>query len=113
MAPTAFLDRDGTINAPPPEGEYVTRPEALELLPRAGEAIARLNAAGWRVVVVTNQRGVALGRMTLSDVRDVHARLREELADRGAHLDGVYVCPHAEGTCGCRKPAVGLFEQAR
>jgi D-glycero-D-manno-heptose 1,7-bisphosphate phosphatase len=113
LTPTAFLDRDGTINVEPPPGDYVTRPEDLMLLPRAADAIARLNAAGWRTVVVTNQRGVALGRMDEDDLLAVHRRLADELARAGAHLDGVYACPHAEGACECRKPATGLFARAR
>jgi D-glycero-D-manno-heptose 1,7-bisphosphate phosphatase len=113
LAPTAFLDRDGTINVKPPEGDYVTRPEDLALLPGAAEAIGRLNAAGWLVVVVTNQRGVALGRMTAADLAAVHARLEAELAAAGARLNGIYACLHDEDSCDCRKPATGLFEQAR
>ena len=105
--PAAFLDRDGTINRKAPEGEYVTGPDEFEFLPGAEQAIELLAEAGWRVVVVTNQRGVALGRMTLDDVAAVNARM--------AHLPiaGIYVCPHERGTCDCRKPATGLFEQAR
>jgi D-glycero-D-manno-heptose 1,7-bisphosphate phosphatase len=106
-ARAAFLDRDGTINRKAPEGEYVTSPDRFEFLPGAERAIELLAAAGWLVVVVTNQRGVALGRMTLDDVAAVNARM--------AHLPiaGVYVCPHERGSCDCRKPATGLFEQAR
>ncbi|HEV2062608.1 MAG TPA: HAD-IIIA family hydrolase, partial [Solirubrobacteraceae bacterium] len=100
----AFLDRDGTINVKPPEGEYVEAPEELRLLPGAAAAIARLNAAGLPVIVVTNQRGVALGRMTEADVAAVHDRLREELSRAGAHVDAIYHCPHQEGACACRKP---------
>jgi D-glycero-D-manno-heptose 1,7-bisphosphate phosphatase len=110
---TAFLDRDGTINVKAAEGGYVTRPEELELLPRAGEAIARLNAAGWRAVVVTNQRGIARGLMSEDDLAAVHRRLEADLAEAGAHLDGIYTCPHAEDSCDCRKPGTGLFERAR
>jgi D-glycero-D-manno-heptose 1,7-bisphosphate phosphatase len=103
----AFLDRDGTINRKAPEGEYITSAGAFEFLPGAEQAIRLLAGGGWRVVVVTNQRGVALGRMTAADVDAVHARM--------AHLpiEGVFVCPHERGTCDCRKPATGLFEQAR
>jgi D-glycero-D-manno-heptose 1,7-bisphosphate phosphatase len=66
-----------------------------------------LAEAGWRVIVVSNQRGVALGRMSLEDVEAVNARM--------AHLpiDGVFVCPHERGECDCRKPGVGLFRQAQ
>src|SRR5205823_881222 len=85
----------------------------FEFLPRAPEAIARLNAAGARVVVVTNQRGVALGRMTREDVDDIHRRMIEELRAAGAELAGIYWCSHDIGQCNCRKPDTGLFEQAR
>jgi D-glycero-D-manno-heptose 1,7-bisphosphate phosphatase len=113
LTPTAFLDRDGTINVKPPDGEYVTRPEDLVLLPRAADAIARLNAAEWLAIVVTNQRGVSLGRMSDADLASVHRRLESELAEAGARLDGIYACVHGDGECDCRKPATGLFAQAR
>ena len=63
--------------------------------------------------VVTNQRGVALGLYTMEDVDRLHARLREELRSHGAHVDGIFVCPHDKNQCNCRKPLSGLFEQAR
>ena len=110
---TAFLDRDGTLNVKAPEGDYVKGPEELELLPGAAEAVALLNREGLRVVVVTNQRGVARGLMTLEDVAAVHAALERGLAAAGAHLDAIFFCPHERGECDCRKPGTGLFEQAR
>lgn len=109
---TVFLDRDGTINESPPQGEYVTDPGALRLLPGAGEAIRLLNELPAKVVVVTNQRGVALGRMGEADLEAVHARLVDLLAAEGARLDGILHCPHHEGACECRKPGTGLFERA-
>jgi D-glycero-D-manno-heptose 1,7-bisphosphate phosphatase len=110
---TVFLDRDGTINRKAPEGDYVKSPEELELLPGAAEAIAALGAAGLLLVVITNQRGIALGRMTEEDLERVHARLREELATAGARVDAIYHCPHGEDGCDCRKPRTGMFEDAR
>jgi D-glycero-D-manno-heptose 1,7-bisphosphate phosphatase len=107
-----FLDRDGTINVKPPEGSYVCSPSQLRLLPGAGEAIRALNNAGLLVLVVTNQRGVALLRMTLSDVHEVHRSLADQLARFGARVDGFYICPHADESCGCRKPEPGLLVQA-
>lgn len=103
----AFLDRDGTINVKAPEGEYVTAPEGFEFLPGAERAIRLLAESGWRVIVVSNQRGVALGRMTEADVEAVNARM--------AHLPiaGIFVCPHDRGVCDCRKPGTGLFLQAQ
>jgi D-glycero-D-manno-heptose 1,7-bisphosphate phosphatase len=107
-----FLDRDGVINRPPPAGQFVTRWQDLDLLPGAAEAIAALNRAGCKVIVVTNQRGVALGLYSLDELNRIHEHMRQLLTSRGANLDGVYSCPHDEGECGCRKPRTGLFEQA-
>jgi len=110
---TVFLDRDGTINVKAPEGSYVLRPEDMRLLPGAGAAVRRLNAAGVLVIVVTNQRAVALGLIDEAGLARVNRQLEDLLAAQGAHLDGVYVCPHDNGSCTCRKPAGGLLLQAR
>jgi len=107
-----FLDRDGVLNRQPPEGRFVTCAEELELLPGVEDAVAALNGSGRKVIVVTNQRGIALGLYSPQDLERMHAQLRERLAARGAHLDSIYVCPHDEGQCNCRKPLTGLFEQA-
>lgn len=107
-----FLDRDGVLNRKPPEGKYVTCWEEFELLPGAAEALAGINRAGRKVIVVTNQRGVALGRYSLEQLADMHARMRQVLATHGAKVDAIYVCPHDNGQCHCRKPMTGLFEQA-
>lgn len=108
----ALLDRDGTINRKAPEGDYVEGADGLVLLPGAGQALARLNVAGIPVVVVTNQRGIALGRMTLEDLEAVHRRLDWLLTAEGARIDGYYACPHEQETCDCRKPAPGLLLRA-
>jgi D-glycero-D-manno-heptose 1,7-bisphosphate phosphatase len=108
----ALLDRDGTINVGADPGEYIETPDALALLPGAGEAIARLNRAGVAVAVVTNQRGVALGRMTLADLNAVHAALERALARSGARVDAFYACPHAADSCTCRKPRPGMLLDA-
>lgn len=105
-----LLDRDGTLNVQV-EGGYVTRPEELRLLPGAADAVGRLTAAGLTTVLVTNQRGVARGLMTAADLQAVHDRLRTELASDGGRLDAIAVCPHERGTCRCRKPRPGLFEE--
>ena len=109
---TVFLDRDGVLNQKAPEGEYVARWEDFRVLDGVSEALARLHRAGLRTVVVTNQRGVALGRYSRADVDAVHARFQELLAARGAQVGAFYVCPHDHGECNCRKPLPGLFEQA-
>jgi D-glycero-D-manno-heptose 1,7-bisphosphate phosphatase len=108
-----FLDRDGTINVKAPPGDYITAPGQVELLPGAAEAIRELNRAHIPVIVVTNQRGIALGRMTEADLAAVHARLAELLAAYGARIDQIHYCPHEEGVCACRKPGTLLLERAR
>jgi len=107
-----FLDREGVLNQKPPEGSYVTSWEECHLFPGIEESIARLNQAGRKIIIATNQRGVALGLMTQADLDAIHDCLRGHLAKHGAHVDAIYACPHDVGQCHCRKPDVGLFEQA-
>ena len=83
------------------------------MLPGAAEAIRLLNEAQVRVIAVTNQRGVALGIMTIEQLEGVHHHMVEELQRAGARLDAIYYCPHAENSCDCRKPGVGLFLRAK
>lgn len=106
-----LLDRDGVINRKPREGEYVKHWDEFQLLPGVERAITALNRSGRRVLVVTNQRGIALGLYSCADLDDTHARLRNHLASYGAHIDGIYFCPHDKDQCACRKPKTGLFEQ--
>jgi D-glycero-D-manno-heptose 1,7-bisphosphate phosphatase len=109
---TVFLDRDGTINVKPPEGEYVTSPAGLVLLPGAARAVARLNAAGIRTVLVTNQSWLSRSPGNPARYPAIHARLAQLLAAEGARLDAAYHCPHAPATCDCRKPQPGLLRRA-
>lgn len=109
---TVFLDRDGVINRKPPEDVYISGWPEFHLLPGVEEAIAALNRAGIRVIVISNQRGIALGRTTRSGVETIHTRLQQHLASAGAHIDAFYYCPHDRNECDCRKPKTGLFEQA-
>jgi D-glycero-D-manno-heptose 1,7-bisphosphate phosphatase len=110
---TVFLDRDGVINRKPPTGEYVTRWSEFQFLPGASEAIARMTGAGLRIVVVTNQRGIARGLVADVDVLDIHRRMTNAIAHSGGRIDAVYYCPHDDGECECRKPATGLFRRAQ
>ena len=115
--PAVFLDRDGTLTD---EVGYVNHPSRLRLLSRSAEAIRRLNAAGVPAVVVTNQAGIARGYFSQDVLDAVNATLVAQLAEAGARLDGVYVCPHhpTEGAppyrarCECRKPKPGLLRRA-
>jgi D-glycero-D-manno-heptose 1,7-bisphosphate phosphatase len=111
MNKAAFLDRDGVINQKAPtEGEYITRWEEMHFLPGVADAIVLLNRAGFRVIVVSNQRCVAKALLTISDLESIHERMCRELAAKGARIDGVYYCPHEEQPpCGCRKPEPGML----
>lgn len=109
-----FLDRDGTINVRPPKGCYVERPEEFVWLPGAREAIKRLNDANYLVLLVSNQPGLARGRLTQKELDAIHKKMESELQEIGARIDGLYICPHNwdEG-CNCRKPQPGLLYQAQ
>jgi D-glycero-D-manno-heptose 1,7-bisphosphate phosphatase len=109
---TVFLDRDGTINVKRPEGQYVTSPAELVLLPGAARAVARLNAAGIRTILVTNQSWLSRSAGNCASYAAVHERLTQLLAAEGARLDAAYHCPHAPATCGCRKPCPGMLQRA-
>ncbi len=110
---TVFLDRDGVLNKKKPEGQYVAAWEEFHVLPGVPEALGRLNRAGLRVIVVSNQRGIALGLYTAGDVAAMHDAFQRLLGSYGAHIDAFYICPHEQGQCNCRKPLPGLFEQAQ
>jgi len=105
-----ILDRDGTIN----EGrtDFVSSPEEWVPLPGALEAIARLNHAGFHVVVVSNQPGLGRGLFDVSTLNAMHAKMHKALAAVGGRVDVIFYCPHGpEEHCNCRMPAPGLFEQ--
>jgi D-glycero-D-manno-heptose 1,7-bisphosphate phosphatase len=108
--PAVFLDRDGTLNE---EMGYINHLSRFRLLPHVVPAIRRLNEAGLKVVVVTNQSGAARGYFPASLVDEIHARLQKILAAGGAHLDGIFACLHGpDEDCACRKPKPTLIQQA-
>ena len=108
--PAVFVDRDDTLAKDVP---YCSRPEDLKLLAGAGQAIKRLNEAGYLVIVITNQSGIGRGLFDEAMLDKIHAKLRSELAESGARLDAIYHCPHRpEAGCRCRKPDLGMIEQA-
>lgn len=109
-----FLDRDGTIVEDPAPG-FLHEPSKVRLLPGAAEAIRQLNDAGWLVITVSNQSGIARGLYDAAAYEAVQRRLVELLAAHGARLDAGYFCPHHPeytGPCECRKPGVKLFRDA-
>ncbi len=109
LRPAVFLDRDGTLNRPAAPGDYIRTPDRLELFAGAAHAVGLLRRAGYACVVVSNQRGVALGLMTEQDLDAVDARLHQ----LAGGLEASYYCTHAIGDeCDCRKPEPGLLLRA-
>jgi len=112
LRPAVFLDRDGTLILDP---GYQRDPAAVQLLPGAATAVARLNAAGFVVVVVTNQSGIARGFITPTDYAAVERRIVGLFAEQRARIDATYHCPHypsVGGPCDCRKPGTLLYRRA-
>lgn len=104
-----ILDRDGVINYD--SAEFVKTPEEWNPIPGSLEAIARLNQAGYRVVVATNQSGVGRGLLDMATLGAIHDKMHKALAHVGGRIDAVFYCPHAqEANCNCRKPKPGLLE---
>ena len=114
MRPAVFVDRDGTLIR---EAGYLKDPDGVELLAGAVAGLAALRAAGYALVVTSNQSGVARGYFSEDTVRQVNGRMRELLASQNADVDAVYYCPHyPQGSvpeytraCDCRKPAPGMI----
>jgi D-glycero-D-manno-heptose 1,7-bisphosphate phosphatase len=112
LRPALFLDRDGTINI---DTIHVSRAENVRLIPGAAAAIARVNAAGIPVIVVSNQSGIGQGLFTVEEYEQVRTRIDELLLAAGANVLTTYYCPHSPDTeppCECRKPGPGLYRQA-
>jgi D-glycero-D-manno-heptose 1,7-bisphosphate phosphatase len=110
--PAAFVDRDGTLIH---DTGYLANPNDVTLIVGATDAVARLRSAGFAIVIVTNQSGIAQGKITGSEYAAVEARLVGMLAAGGAIVDATYMCPHhpdVNGPCECRKPAPGLYRRA-
>ena len=108
--PLVILDRDGVINED--SDAYVKSPGEWIPIPGSLEAIARLNHAGYRVVVATNQSGIARGLFGMAELDAIHQKLHSSLARVGGQLDGIHFCPHGpDDGCGCRKPLPGLLRE--
>jgi D-glycero-D-manno-heptose 1,7-bisphosphate phosphatase len=105
-----ILDRDGVINED--SDAYIKSPEEWVPIPGSLEAIARLNRADYRVVVATNQSGVARGLFTMDTLNRIHEKMHRALAELGGNVDAIFFCPHApDDHCDCRKPKPGLFQE--
>ncbi len=108
-----FFDRDGVLNRKPPEHDYVKSYEEFFWNEGARELIKKINDLGFLVIVISNQRGIARGMMTVAFVDDLHRRMNRELAETGACIDAFYYCPHdTSDKCACRKPEIGMFLKA-
>jgi D-glycero-D-manno-heptose 1,7-bisphosphate phosphatase len=105
-----FLDRDGVIIRKATEGDYIKNVNEIEFLPGSLDAIAELSRFGFKIVIVTNQRGIATGRIKRSDLEDIHDKVRQAVAQLGGDLSDICYCPHdvSEG-CMCRKPKAGML----
>ncbi len=105
-----ILDRDGTINED--SLDYIKSEAEWKPLPGALEAIAKLNHAGWHVVVASNQSGLGRGLFDVAALNAMHAKMHKLLATAGGRVEAIFYCPHApDQACRCRKPQPGLFEQ--
>ena len=105
-----ILGRDGILNEY--RDDHVKAPSEWQPVPGALEAVARLNHAGWHVVVATNQSGIGRGMIDMASVNAVHAHMMQLLAVVGGRIDAVFFCPHTpEDRCACRKPMPGLMTE--
>ena len=105
-----FIDRDGTINI---NVEYLDNPDDLQVYPGVADGIKLLRDNGFKIIVVTNQSGIARGHFSEQTLEKIHERMKNEFAKKGANIDGIYYCPHhPDDGCSCRKPNTGLLERA-
>ncbi len=105
------LDRDGVINYD--SDHYIKSPDEWRPIPGSLEAIARLNHAGFRVVVATNQSGIGRGLFDMATLNAIHEKMHRSLAQVGGRIDAIFFCPHtADSDCDCRKPRSGLLQEA-
>lgn len=108
-----LLDRDGVIIRKAPEGEYVTRWHDVEFLPGALDAIQLFHRNGYKLIVVTNQRGVATGKVDIENMHEIHKNIGAAVVRNGGFISAVYYCPHDySDQCDCRKPKPGMLLRA-
>lgn len=108
----AFLDRDGVININAAPHQYVTRVEDFVLTDHIVDILKKLQSDGFEFIIVTNQRGVARGFMTIEDLDKIHSHLTKVLKQHNIELLDIFYCPHNYNECNCRKPKDGLLRQA-
>ena len=109
---TLFLDRDGVVNVKL-DGRYVQNADEFEFMPGAENAIAKLSIIFKRILIVTNQQGIAKGIMSANDLNTLHQYMLQQLKVKGGVIEKIYYCPHlAAANCSCRKPNPGMIQQA-
>lgn len=105
-----FLDRDGTITE---EKDFVSKIEEIKFIPGSKEALKTLQELGYKLIIVSNQSGIARGIMTAEQVEEVNDFILNELQNEGIKIEGIYYCPHhPDENCDCRKPRTGLVRKA-
>ena len=108
----AFLDRDGVVNRKAQEHEYIKTWSEFHFCDKSINGIRLLNKAGYKVIIVTNQRGIARKIMSKKDLEQIHDEMLAVIRKNGAEINAIYYCPHDIGECNCRKPNIGMFLQA-
>ena len=112
--PTIILDRDGVLNVKAPKADYVKNINEWKWIEGSQEALILLKKKNYRIVIVSNQAGIARGKMTENDLINIHSSINEELKKNGAEIDKFYYCPHGwDDDCLCRKPKPGMLFQAQ
>jgi histidinol-phosphate phosphatase family protein len=110
MNKAVFIDRDGTLVK---DVHYCRRPEDCNLLPTVGDGLHLLSRQEFKIIVITNQSGIARGYLTEEILGTIHAKLKSDVEKYGARVDAIYHCPHhPDDKCACRKPNTGLLDQA-
>lgn len=117
MKKAIFLDRDGTLN---PDPGYISRAEDFNLFPNIGSSLKKLKKAGYLLILITNQSGIARGLITVEQLNKIHNKLQQLLQADNVQLDAIYFCPHHPdfpdkdgiSKCDCRKPSPGMIIQA-
>lgn len=113
MEKIAFLDRDGVININIGKHCYVSSWEDFIFIPGSIAGIKYLNDAGYKVIVLTNQSGIAQNICSIDQIENIHKKMSAVITEYGARIDGIYYCPHArDAGCTCRKPGIGMFLEA-
>lgn len=117
LKPVVFLDRDGTINY---DAGYINDPVNFVMYPFAAQSVKMLNDAGFLVIVITNQSGLARGFFNLDTMNKIHEKMNNQFEKQGAYIDDIFYCPHDpnakvvefKSVCSCRKPETGLLDMA-